>query len=104
MAGAIDAFGKAEANIKTEQFRLAIHDSRFSIPLGPTRERALSGLTGATRSDSNRHTPRAVKIQNPRSSLMNKILTRCLGNAFSVMVHVLQIRSGLLQFWQNEVA
>ena len=37
---------------------------------------------------------------NPKSSLIRTTLIRPLGNDFSVIVHVLQIRSGLLQSMQ----
>ena len=37
------------------------------------------------------------------SSLIRTIFTRCLGKLFSVIVQVLQMRSGLLQFSQRPV-
>ena len=45
----------------------------------------------------------AAPYQNPRSSLIRTILTRFLGKLFSVIVQVLQMRSGLLQSWQKDV-
>ena len=52
-----------------------------------------------------RHAHRMVQrdYQNPSSSLIRTTFTRPFGYDFSVMVHVLQIRSGLLHSSQNEV-
>lgn len=96
-------------------------------PMDNTRRQGRRTVLGATRlvtvhrPETQRQVPRpsscrglprnlragnALRIEqpyNPRSALINTILILPFGNDFSVIVHVLQIREGLLHSSQNEV-